>query len=77
MIDVLRRAGAEVTVAKVHAQASVERNNECHMSRGVWITAEKRLGEVLNEEFDAIALPGGLGGAQIFAGCHGLTTMLK
>ncbi|KAK9833342.1 hypothetical protein WJX81_008205 [Elliptochloris bilobata] len=58
IIDVLRRAGAEVTVA------SVEDNMQVDMSRGVKLVADKLIGSCSNEEYDVIALPGGNGGAE-------------
>lgn len=57
IIDVLRRAGAEVTVASVG-------NRQITASRGVRLVADKRIGECLAEHFDMIALPGGLPGAE-------------
>lgn len=50
-VDVLRRAGAEVTVA------SVEDSLEIKCSRSVKVVADKLIGDCAGEEFDLIALP--------------------
>ena len=59
-IDVLRRAGAEVTVA------SVESALEVTCSRKVKVVADKLISEVAGEDFDLIALPvsAGTGGRE-------------
>lgn len=57
-IDVLRRAGAKVTVA------SVENSLEVTCSRGVKIVADKLISDVSEEVFDLIACPGGMPGAE-------------
>ena len=51
IVDVLRRAGAEVTVASVEESLQVE------MSRQVRVVADKHISECAEETFDAIALP--------------------
>lgn len=58
VIDVLRRAGADVVVA------SVETALEVNCSRGVKIVADKLIDDVVTEHFDLIALPGGMPGAE-------------
>ncbi|KAK9794647.1 hypothetical protein WJX73_008878 [Symbiochloris irregularis] len=58
LIDVLRRAGADVTVA------SVESDLEVVCSRKVKLVADKLIGDVANDKFDLIALPGGMPGAE-------------
>lgn len=57
IIDVLRRAGAEVTVASVGSL-------QITASRGVKIVADKLIGECRDETYDLIALPGGMPGAE-------------
>ena len=54
VIDVLRRAGADVTVASVEESLQVE------MSRQVRVTADKLITDCATTVFDAIALPVGL-----------------
>ncbi len=56
IINVLRRAGVEVTVASVSAL-------QVRCSRGTNIVADKLIGACLNEQYDMIAIPGGLPGA--------------
>ncbi|BDA44766.1 Protein/nucleic acid deglycase DJ-1 [Coccomyxa sp. Obi] len=58
IIDVLRRAGADVTVASVEDSLQVE------MSRKVKIVADKLIADVSGESYDLIALPGGMPGAE-------------
>lgn len=57
-VDVLRRAGAEVTVA------SVEPGLEVACSRGVKIVADRLIDDCAAEHYDLIALPGGMPGAE-------------
>ncbi|CAD7703639.1 unnamed protein product [Ostreobium quekettii] len=57
-IDVLRRAGAEVTVA------SVEDDVKVTCSRGVQLVADANIAECATTEYDLIALPGGMPGAE-------------
>uniref|UniRef100_A0A061RL21 4-methyl-5(B-hydroxyethyl)-thiazole monophosphate biosynthesis n=1 Tax=Tetraselmis sp. GSL018 TaxID=582737 RepID=A0A061RL21_9CHLO len=69
-IDVLVRAGATVTVASVDG-ATVT------CSRGVKIQADKLVSDIQDEEFDLIAVPGGMPGAEHFRDCEVLVKMLK
>ena len=56
IIDLLRRAGIEVTTASLDNEVIVA-------SRGVRLVADKLLDEVVDQDFDMIVLPGGLPGA--------------
>ncbi|GAY34232.1 hypothetical protein CUMW_276620, partial [Citrus unshiu] len=56
-IDVLRRSGADVTVASVEKQLRVD---ACH---GVKIVADALVSDCRDAVFDLIALPGGMPGA--------------
>jgi 4-methyl-5(b-hydroxyethyl)-thiazole monophosphate biosynthesis len=58
IIDVLRRAGADVTVAAVGGRLQIT------ASRGVKIVADLLLDQCCNETFDLIVLPGGMPGAE-------------
>lgn len=58
IIDVLRRAGVEVTVASVMERLQVT------ASRGVMLVAEKLISECVDQPFDLVVLPGGIPGAQ-------------
>ncbi|CAH0526731.1 DJ-1 family glyoxalase III [Vibrio hippocampi] len=73
IIDVMVRAGFDVTVA------SADFDGELTMkaSRGVTLTADCKLVDVADEEFDVIALPGGVGGAEIFRDSTLLVEMIR
>lgn len=62
VIDIMVRAGYDVVVA------SAESDGELTMkaSRGVTLTADCRLVDIADDEFDAIILPGGVGGSETF-----------
>jgi len=70
IIDVLRRAGAEVTVASVDKL-------QVTASRGVKLAADKLISQCAGETYDLIALPGGMPGAEHLRDCKELETMLK
>ncbi|XP_055526271.1 protein dj-1beta [Wyeomyia smithii] len=69
-VDVLRRCGINVTVAGLG-----ETRIKC--SREVVITADTTLNEVAKEEYDAIALPGGLGGSTAMSESSAVGDILK
>lgn len=71
IIDILRRAGIEVTVA------SVEETLQVTGSRGTRIVADRPIGECAGQTFDLIALPGGMPGAERLRDCALLTDLLK
>lgn len=60
VVDTLRRAGADVTLASVEPSVSVT------MSRGMVFQADHTVSS-LSPPFDAVALPGGMPGAQRLA----------
>ena len=70
IIDVLRRAGAEVVVASVADLQIVA-------SRGVKLTADKRIADCARSTFDLIALPGGMPGAEHLRDSAELVLLLK
>ena len=70
IIDVLRRAEITVTVASVDTLTVTA-------SRGVSINADVLLSDVIDQEFDLIALPGGMGAAQAFRDCNILINKLR
>ncbi|MEW5802761.1 MAG: DJ-1 family glyoxalase III [bacterium] len=70
IIDVLRRAGASVTVASVDGL-------EITASRGVKLVADRRIADCLNESYDLIVLPGGMPGAEHLKDSKELEAMLK
>jgi 4-methyl-5(b-hydroxyethyl)-thiazole monophosphate biosynthesis len=70
IIDVLRRAGAQVTVGSVAAL-------QVKASRGVNLTADCSIDKCKDKTFDLIILPGGLPGAEYLRDCAPLIDMLK
>ncbi|MCR4440480.1 MAG: DJ-1/PfpI family protein [bacterium] len=70
VIDVLRRAGAEVTVAAVD-------NLQVVASRGTKLVADVPIGACEMLTFDLIALPGGMPGAEHLRDCAPLVRLLK
>ena len=70
IIDVLRRANAEVTVASVSTI-------QVTASRGMNLVADCLIGDCIDETYDMIALPGGLPGADHLRDCVPLIDMLK
>lgn len=70
IIDVLRRAGAHVTVA------SVESGLEVTCSRGVKLVADALIADAAHDTYDLIALPGGMPGAEHLRDCKTLQKMV-
>lgn len=70
IIDVLRRAGADVTVASVG-------EHQITASRGVKIVADCLIGDCRDREFDLIALPGGIPGAENLRDSQALVALLR
>lgn len=71
IIDVLRRAGAAVTVASVSGRRQIT------ASRGVVITADALIEDCTATDFDLVVLPGGIPGAEHLRDSAPLTRMLK
>jgi 4-methyl-5(b-hydroxyethyl)-thiazole monophosphate biosynthesis len=71
LIDVLRRAGVEVTVA------SVEKDIAVTCARRTRLVADTLFADVAGKEFDLIALPGGMPGAERLRDTAALIDMLK
>jgi protein deglycase len=70
IIDTLRRAGANVTVASVGKR-------EVIASRGVQLVADALIADCVDETFDCIALPGGMPGAEHLRDSADLIAKLK
>ena len=70
IVDTLRRCGAAVTVASVSGR-------NIKASRGVNLTADVMLSDCLENEYDLIALPGGMPGAEHLRNSKDLVGMLK
>ena len=62
IIDIMLRAGYEVIVASADFSGQLTMK----ASRGVTLTADCRLVDVADDEFDAVILPGGVGGSEVF-----------
>ncbi|PRQ31059.1 putative protein deglycase DJ-1, class I glutamine amidotransferase [Rosa chinensis] len=70
-VDVLRRAGADVTMASVEKQLRVE---ACH---GVKIIADALISDCGQSSFDLITLPGGMAGAPNLKNSEVLESLVK
>jgi 4-methyl-5(b-hydroxyethyl)-thiazole monophosphate biosynthesis len=70
IIDVLRRAGASVTVASVG-------DMQITASRGVKLVADKRIADCVDELYDLIVLPGGIPGAEHLRDSRELEMLLR
>ncbi|RXH83987.1 hypothetical protein DVH24_026886 [Malus domestica] len=70
-VDVLRRAGADVTVASVEKQLRVD---ACH---GVKIVADALISDCRQSVFDLITLPGGMPGATNLKNSEVLESLVK
>jgi 4-methyl-5(b-hydroxyethyl)-thiazole monophosphate biosynthesis len=70
LIDLFRRAGITVTVAGLEAGSVTA-------SRGVVLLPETTLDAVLDQDFDLVVLPGGLGGAQRLEADRRIATLLR
>lgn len=71
IIDVLRRAGAEVTIASVSGALSVT------FSKGINILAECLIENCVDNEYDLVVLPGGVPGVENMRDSEGLIQILK
>ncbi len=71
IIDVLRRAGVDVTVASVEADLQVT------ASRGVKLVADRFISECVGETYDLVALPGGMPGAEHLRNSRDLEKILR
>ncbi|KAK8913923.1 hypothetical protein KSP39_PZI024391 [Platanthera zijinensis] len=70
-IDVLRRAGADVTVA------SVEKNLRVDACWGIKLVADTFVVDCADSSFDLISLPGGIPGADSLRDCGVLESIVK
>lgn len=62
IIDIMVRAGYDVVVAS----ADFDGRLSFKASRGVTLTADCKLVDIADDEFDAVILPGGVQGAEVF-----------
>lgn len=73
IIDIFVRAGYQVTIASADFEGALT----LRASRGITLTADCKLVDVADEEFDVIALPGGVEGSEIFSESTVLVEMVK
>ncbi len=71
IIDVLRRGGVEVVTASLGEGTSVR------AAHGITMEADARLADVLENEYDAIILPGGGEGTENLMACEELHERLR
>ncbi|OAD55723.1 Protein DJ-1 [Eufriesea mexicana] len=69
--DVLRRAGIDVTVAGLTEDLCVK------CSRDVKICVDAKLQDAVNQKYDVVILPGGLGGSKAFAASAAVGKLLQ
>ena len=69
--DLLRRAGAEVTLVSIKAEKTVTG------SHGISITADRLFEETDYEDADLLVLPGGMPGTLNLKACEPLLALLK
>jgi 4-methyl-5(b-hydroxyethyl)-thiazole monophosphate biosynthesis len=70
IIDTLRRAGTDVTVAAAGDQLTIT------CSRGVRLVADQRLQDLAIRDWDLVAVPGGMPGAEHLGQSAALTAIL-
>ena len=70
--DVLTRFGATVTTASCNPDESLT----CTMSRGLKVLADQTISQAQTTTYDAIALPGGMPGAEVLKSSPVLKSML-
>jgi len=73
IIDLLRRAGVEVTVASVSEQGALQ----ITAARGTYIVGDCAIENCVGQSWDLIALPGGVVGSETLAGCGTLDKLLR
>lgn len=73
IIDIMMRAGFDVTVASADFDGALTMK----ASRGVTLTADCKLVDIADDEFDVIALPGGVGGSEVFRDSTLLVEMVR
>jgi protein deglycase len=74
IVDILRRAGADVTVASCNPDTT---SLVVKMSRGMSFVADASVAACANNQYDLIALPGGMPGAQGLAANQTLIALLQ
>lgn len=75
--DILVRAGAEVTVAKVNEPGKSEKTLTFTGAQKLVMTANVLIEDCTSKEYDLIVLPGGMPNAEYLGKCKPLVDMLK
>lgn len=70
IVDIFRRAGVHVDLASVNDKVITS-------SHGVKIESDKLIGECVDEEYDLVAVPGGIPGAENMKNSETLIQILK
>tara|TARA_Y100000385_G_scaffold75260_1_gene76075 strand:+ start:304 stop:912 length:609 start_codon:yes stop_codon:yes gene_type:complete len=73
IIDILRRAGVEATIATCNLSSGME----ITAAQGTKIVAETSIDNCMNTEWDLIAVPGGVEGSNALAESESLTQLLQ
>ena len=71
IVDILRRAGAKVTIASVSNALFVK------CARGITLAADCLIADCLDQAYDLVALPGGIPGAEHLRDAKDLIQILK
>lgn len=70
-VDILRRAGIDVTIASITDSLTIK------CSRGVKIVADCKLDEIQDQDYDVVILPGGLVGSKELGSSPKVGNLLK
>lgn len=69
-VDFIRRAGARCEILSMGKEYLVG-------SRGITVKADKLINDALNEEYDAVVIPGGLKGSHTISDSESAISMIK
>ncbi|MCQ2819049.1 MAG: DJ-1/PfpI family protein [archaeon] len=74
--DILKRAGGELTIAKVKDPNEKEKSLEFVTAQGLKIKTDKYIEDCINDTYDLIICPGGLPNAEYLGQCKELIDLL-
>jgi 4-methyl-5(b-hydroxyethyl)-thiazole monophosphate biosynthesis len=74
--DILKRAGAKITIAKVKSEPN-DKSNTIITAQGLEIKVDNFIEDVKNNKYDLIVCPGGLPNGEILGKNETLVSMLK
>ena len=75
--DILKRAGANITIAKVKDPTNPDLSLTVTTAQGLKIQADILIEQVTRNEYDMIVCPGGLPNAEYLGKCKELVELLK